>query len=518
MITAAGGAGASGPARSRRRRLGQHLLRDGAPAIAAMVGAARLGAGDSVLEVGAGRGALTGPLCRAAGSVVSYEADESLLAEARARLRGEANLTLVGGDGFASDPLACGSSVFVSSLPYSQSRRAIEWLARSPVRRAVVMVQREFAGKISGRGPRRAVGVVARRAFDVREVARVGRGQFEPEPAVESAIVELRRRAVLRAPVIDAICALFSYRRKSLRNAVARAGGGALDLQGGAAGKEGARIDDLGDGEIVRIAERIAAARGGVGGGGGSVPAGPSPQPAVAVARASEYAPAEDTFLLDDHVRGRSGRMALDIGSGSGYITRSLEGSFETVVGTDISHAVLRGQTYAGPNRVCCDGADALSGQFDLVVCNLPYLATDRIDDVSTDGGPGGTPVPLRIVRSAAPRVAPGGSLLLVTSSLSEYGALIAEAERLGLSAGVLARKRLFFEELVVVEARRPGGLLPPEQGGGPLGHGRGHVARAGRAPDVVRDGPALVDDGLDGPEDGVPDVRLAQVLGHPRP
>ena len=185
---------------------------------------------------------------------------------------------------------------------------------------------------------------------------------------------------------------------------------------------------------------------------------GPSPQPAESVARASEYAPAEDTFLLDDHVRGRSGRRALDIGSGSGYITRSLEGSFGTVVGTDISHAVLRGQTYGGANRVCCDGADALSGLFDLVVCNLPYLATDRIDDVATDGGPRGTLVPLRIVRSAARRVAPGGSLLLVSSSLSGYGELIDEARRLGLSAGVLARKRLFFEELVVIEARRPAG------------------------------------------------------------
>lgn len=460
MSPTAGGARAGGPARSRRRRLGQHLLRDGAPAVAAMVGAARPGPGDSVLEVGAGRGALTAPLCRAAGSVVSYEADGALLAEARARLGGAANLTLVGGDGFAADPLSCEASVFVSSLPYSQSRRAIEWLARAPVPRAVVMVQREFADKLAGRGgPRRAVGVVARHAFGVREVARVGRGQFDPEPSVDSAIVELRRRAVMPAGTIAAVGALFSYRRKSLRNAVARAGGrGAEGALGGAGRGDGARLDDLSDAEIVRIAGRVAAARAAAGQGGAGMPRrDASPQPAGSVARASEYAPAEDTFLLDDHVRGRSGRRALDIGSGSGYITRSLEGSFGTVVGTDVSHAVLRGQTYAGANRVCCDGADALSGQFDLVVCNPPYLATDRIDDVSTDGGPGGTLVPLRILRSAAPRIAPGGSLLIVSSSLSRYDELIAEAERLGLAASVLARRRLFFEELVVVEARRPG-------------------------------------------------------------
>lgn len=241
--------------RARRRRLGQHLLREGSPAIAAMVGAARPGRADSVLEVGAGRGALTAPLCNAAGSVVSYEADESLLEEARARLRGAANLTLVGGDGFAPDPASCGASVFVSSLPYSQSRRAIEWLASSPVPRAVVMVQREFAGKLSGKGPRRAVGVVARHAFGVREVARVGGGQFEPAPSVDSAIVELRRRAVVPASAIAAVNALFSHRRKSLRNAV-RAAGGLEEDAGGGSGRR--RLDDLDDGEIVRIAGLIA--------------------------------------------------------------------------------------------------------------------------------------------------------------------------------------------------------------------------------------------------------------------
>lgn len=246
---------AAGP---RRRRLGQHLLRDGAPAIGAMVGAARPGRGDSVLEVGAGRGALTAPLCREAGSVVSYEADESLLAEARARLRGAANLTLVGGDGFAPDPASCSASVFVSSLPYSQSRRAIEWLAVSPVPRAVVMVQREFAGKLSGRGPRRAVGVVARYAFGVREVTRVGRGQFEPEPAVDSSIVELRRRAEVRPWTIAAVNALFSHRRKSLRNAVRAAGGTAEDAGGAGGGRDGRRLDDLDEAEIVRIADAIA--------------------------------------------------------------------------------------------------------------------------------------------------------------------------------------------------------------------------------------------------------------------
>ena len=452
----------------RRRRLGQHLLKEGAPAAALMVATARPGRGDSVLEVGAGAGALTGPLCDAAGRVVAYEADAAILEEARARLPGRANLSLVHGDGFAGDPLACTASVFVSSLPYSQSRRAVEWLARSAIPRAVVMVQKEFAAKISGGGPRRqrrAVTVIAQCAFDVRIVAQVGRGQFTPEPEVDSEIVELRRRAVLPEGIVAAVNTLFSHRRKSLRGALGAAYGrkrpdGWAEAAAAVADMD-ARLDCLSDEQIARIARMIAsaaaaAAGGGPAGAGAAGTCGSRPaQPAAAVARATEYAPAEDTFFLDDHIRGRSGRLALDIGSGSGYITRSLAASFETVVGTDISHAVLKGQTYGGPCRICCDGADALAAKFDLVVCNLPYLATDGIDDVATDGGPRGTAVPLRIIRSAAERVAPGGSLLLVSSSLSDYAALIAEAERLGMKASVIARKRLFFEELVLIEARR---------------------------------------------------------------
>lgn len=143
------------------------------------------------------------------------------------------------------------------------------------------------------------------------------------------------------------------------------------------------------------------------------------------------------------------------MGTGSGYLARTLAGSFGLVVGTDVSLGALAGRTYPHGDAVCCSGADALGCQFDLVVCNLPYLATDGIDDPATDGGARGTEVPLRIIRSAAPRVRRGGTLLLVTSSLSDYGALLREARALGMRARVAARKRLFFEELVLLEATR---------------------------------------------------------------
>lgn len=168
-----------------------------------------------------------------------------------------------------------------------------------------------------------------------------------------------------------------------------------------------------------------------------------------------EYARAEDTFLLEDGIAGLSGRAALEIGSGSGYLTRALERSFGLVVATDINLAALRTQTFRSGNRVCCDGAGALRGEFDLVICNMPYVPSGPVEVYATDGGRNGVEVPLRIMRSAIPRVARGGRFLFVTSSLSRPGELVALARSMGMSTREVSSRRMFFESLLLLEATR---------------------------------------------------------------
>ncbi|MDI1495187.1 MAG: methylase [Cenarchaeum symbiont of Oopsacas minuta] len=160
------------------------------------------------------------------------------------------------------------------------------------------------------------------------------------------------------------------------------------------------------------------------------------------------YLPAEDTYFLEDGIRGESGLLALEIGTGPGYITRVLERTFETVVGTDINLEVLRGRS---GKLVCCDGAGALRNNFEVIVCNMPYLATDEIDDIATDGGPEGVVIPSRIIHSAIPRLAKGGRFYFVTSSLSNYTILLKEVQKCGAKAEIIFRKKLFFEELLLV-------------------------------------------------------------------
>ena len=164
-----------------------------------------------------------------------------------------------------------------------------------------------------------------------------------------------------------------------------------------------------------------------------------------------EYEPAEDTFLLCDYVGGLSGTSALDVGSGSGYVTRLLEQRFDLVVGTEIDFCVLKNQTYPAQNRICCHAADAICHEFDVIVSNPPYLDTPDISFLDTDGGPDGVQVPHQFLRSAAPLLAPGGEMGMVVSSLSRHDMLAEWAASMGLRAEIAARRRLFYEELYVM-------------------------------------------------------------------
>ncbi|HSA74722.1 MAG TPA: hypothetical protein VLE21_00875, partial [Candidatus Nitrosocosmicus sp.] len=48
------------------------------------------------------------------------------------------------------------------------------------------------------------------------------------------------------------------------------------------------------------------------------------------------YKPAEDTFLMEDTIKNYRGNFALEIGIGSGYLTRKLCSNFAFVIGTDL--------------------------------------------------------------------------------------------------------------------------------------------------------------------------------------
>jgi len=167
------------------------------------------------------------------------------------------------------------------------------------------------------------------------------------------------------------------------------------------------------------------------------------------------YAPAEDTFFLEDNLVNEKGKYALDIGTGSGYLTRILSQNFLQVIATDIDFGSLINQNKKIKNCICCDAAEALNCKFDLIVCNMPYLQSDEILDRKVDGGKEGVEVPLKIIKSAVKCLSDVGKMLFITSSLANYEKLIEKTKKLGFNVNIVTRKKLFFEELLLVEARK---------------------------------------------------------------
>jgi 16S rRNA (adenine1518-N6/adenine1519-N6)-dimethyltransferase len=117
--------------------------------------------------------------------------------------------------------------VFVSNLPYSRSRDAMQWLAQQKFRRAIVMVQREFADKMtagSGDENYRAISVICSYCFKIERLFGVGRDAFSPPPKVESEVLRLSPVNTIAEDAIKKVNLLFSQRNKKATKVAARMG------------------------------------------------------------------------------------------------------------------------------------------------------------------------------------------------------------------------------------------------------------------------------------------------------
>jgi 16S rRNA A1518/A1519 N6-dimethyltransferase RsmA/KsgA/DIM1 with predicted DNA glycosylase/AP lyase activity len=228
-----------------RRRLGQHYLVDESVA-EELVLRAGIRRGDRVVEIGAGRGALTLRLADVSTALVSYEIDAANADRTRALLDGRRNVELKVTDAFSEEPRF---DVLVSSLPYSESARFVEWLAPKEYRTAAVILQDDFAAKISappGDRNYRGVSALAQMASDVSLGPRVGRGAFDPPPKVASRIVTLTHRRTVTRPQVDLVKKLFGLRRRTLAAAAK-----SLGIPLGVAGEE--RIFQLPPERVYRL-------------------------------------------------------------------------------------------------------------------------------------------------------------------------------------------------------------------------------------------------------------------------
>jgi 16S rRNA (adenine1518-N6/adenine1519-N6)-dimethyltransferase len=219
-----------------RKRLGQHFLIDG-NLLEIMVRAIDPGAGDRVLEIGAGAGTLTQPLVESGAAVTAVEVDRRLKPVLAETMGDAANLRLLYDDVLALDLAALltgGRWKVAGNLPYYITTPIITRLLEfhDRLERMVVTVQREVADRIAAAPGGRDYGaltVLVQYRCEVERIAPVSRHCFYPEPEVESAILRLGVRERPAVSVADenlffeVVRAAFGQRRKTLANALAGA-------------------------------------------------------------------------------------------------------------------------------------------------------------------------------------------------------------------------------------------------------------------------------------------------------
>jgi len=228
----------------KRKLLGQHFLNSKTIA-KKIISEANISKTDTVFEVGTGMGVLTPLLCEKADSVISVEADSELYQKAKNVFSDISNLQLKHGDGFKNDEKF---SIFVSNLPYSESKTAIEWLAQRHFSHGVIMVQKEFAEKLLAKKHQRAISVIANYSFDIEKISSVNLKNFSPPPKVDSVILKITQKRLLDKKIIQTVNKIFSYRRKKLQN---------IFKQFDKTTTRQERLDDLSGDEIIEIAKKL---------------------------------------------------------------------------------------------------------------------------------------------------------------------------------------------------------------------------------------------------------------------
>jgi 16S rRNA (adenine1518-N6/adenine1519-N6)-dimethyltransferase len=197
---------------------------------------AGVGAGDKVVEIGAGLGSLSLALAETGAEVTAIEVDAGLLPALR-RVVEPAGVTVVEGDALRLDWSSLlgptGPWVLVANLPYNVATPLVaELLDGVPaIGRMLVMVQREVGERLAAVAGDDAYGAVSVKVAywaTAKVVGRVPATVFHPVPNVESALVRIDRRP---APAVSGdvdpawlfrlVRTGFGQRRKMLRRSLA---------------------------------------------------------------------------------------------------------------------------------------------------------------------------------------------------------------------------------------------------------------------------------------------------------
>jgi 16S rRNA (adenine1518-N6/adenine1519-N6)-dimethyltransferase len=224
-----------------KRSLGQNFLID-AHAAERIVDAADIRPGDTVVEIGPGRGALTRMLAGRSDRLVAIELDDKLCASLAEEFAARDNVEVVHMDALKYELGGLTPPVkVVANLPYNISTPIIRRLidARGVIHSMVLMLQKEVAKRVAASPGGKEYGflsVIVQAYADAEILFTLPPGAFKPAPKVDSAVVRITIHGETVHDIPDqmfftsVVSAAFGQRRKTLRNSL-KSGGGFLPTE-----------------------------------------------------------------------------------------------------------------------------------------------------------------------------------------------------------------------------------------------------------------------------------------------
>jgi 16S rRNA (adenine1518-N6/adenine1519-N6)-dimethyltransferase len=224
-----------------KKKLGQHFLVD--PSTAEMiVRRSRITSKDTVMEIGAGLGALTIPVAKIAGCVYAVETDPQLteLLKTELLVHKLNNVEIIEKNILRVDIHAFAKKldqrlIVMGNLPYNISSQVLIQLieSRDHVKRAILMFQKELARRITASPGNKDYGrltVMLSYCAEIKSIATIASSLFYPAPKIDSEVVEVNFDVSRTYPPHDenilfqVIKAAFGNRRKTLKNALSASG------------------------------------------------------------------------------------------------------------------------------------------------------------------------------------------------------------------------------------------------------------------------------------------------------
>jgi HemK-related putative methylase len=168
------------------------------------------------------------------------------------------------------------------------------------------------------------------------------------------------------------------------------------------------------------------------------------------------YQPAEDSLFFAEFLNNYLSNLKnkqisyLDMGTGSGILSDvAKKNNIDNILAVDIDKESIEFVKKKGFNVIKSNLFSKIkkNQKFDIITFNAPYLPEDKYDKKpDTTGGKKGDEASLKFLKEAKKHLNKNGKIFLLISSLTPYTKISK------FQPNIVAKKQLFFEELLILE------------------------------------------------------------------